>query len=761
MNISQNVSKLVPAIGALLVPLLVCLGGCVDSSATSQSPAPREAGANAASRRTSQSLSPDPVLRRVWIGSEPSSATCRTFGKSLSAAGDVNGDGYDDVVIGAPCPGGASSSRGMAYLYLGTSSGLSSSPAWSAGNGLEQTENFGFAVDAAGDVNGDGYDDVIVGDPGFGWGFMQTYSKAYVYLGSQSGLSSTPDWVVDEPLAGFGFAVAGGGDLNGDGYDDVAVTALGDVKYSQCEDEQVFVYLGSSSGLSDTPSWTKTTAQSGSCFGWRLAIDADGNGDGFDELVIAAPYHDNGPNSARGTLFVFAGAAGGLRSSADWVIPNPNSSRGIGFGYSLSTAGDVNGDGYDDIFVLGQSRYQMEEVSPWVSLFHGSASGYNPNPDWRRPYPTIFPQAHDLAGGGDVDGDGYDDIALSNWSEYSTLHQGSATGVIDPPAWIEPSRPAPGSVWSVAIAGDVNGDGYDDILVGARALQAPVYLLVGAPNPPPVALAQSVQVVQGSSVEVTLAGSDLHDDPLTFGVVSQPQHGTLGGLIPETGTLTYTVEASYEGADTFEFSAADPYQNSDTATVDVTVLPNHPPHFVDPTPQGSLSVSAGEELHFTIRASDPDGQTLEYSVAPRPPDSEIDRISGEFRWTPPADQVGVQPLTLLADDGVDRISRDLGVVVETPAQGDTGIDTGADNELDAGADTSTVPPDAGSDATSQPRVDVGPDADSTSGARGESSRESGCGCTGPEAPPTGAAGLFLFFAGAALVVIRRASTARR
>jgi hypothetical protein len=111
-------------------------------------------------------------------------ATNNFYGRSVSSAGDVNGDGYDDVIVGAY---GYNSNTGKVYLYLGSASGLSSTHSWDS-IGENQDDCYGNSVSSAGDVNGDGYNDVIVG----AYGYNSWIGKVYLYLGSASGLSSTP-----------------------------------------------------------------------------------------------------------------------------------------------------------------------------------------------------------------------------------------------------------------------------------------------------------------------------------------------------------------------------------------------------------------------------------------------------------------------------------------------------------------------------------------------------------------------------------------
>lgn len=129
-----------------------------------------------------------------------------SFGNSVASAGDVNGDGYADVVVGAPFVSHGESFEGRAFVYYGSAKGLPTLPDWIAEGDLEEAQ-FGSVVASAGDVNGDGYDDVLVGAPTFDHG-KTSEGRAFLYLGSANGLALTPAWHAEshQKFARFGAA---------------------------------------------------------------------------------------------------------------------------------------------------------------------------------------------------------------------------------------------------------------------------------------------------------------------------------------------------------------------------------------------------------------------------------------------------------------------------------------------------------------------------------------------------------------------------
>src|SRR6185503_1880637 len=148
------------------------------------------------------------------------------FGYSVASAGDVNGDGFGDVIVGAEAYDNPESNEGRAFVYLGSSSGLSPAPDWSAESN-QASSYYGSSVASAGDVNGDGFGDVLVGAPRYD-SPESNEGRAFLYLGSASGPAAAPIWTAESNQVGTDFSrsMASAGDVNGDGYGDVIVGAL-------------------------------------------------------------------------------------------------------------------------------------------------------------------------------------------------------------------------------------------------------------------------------------------------------------------------------------------------------------------------------------------------------------------------------------------------------------------------------------------------------------------------------------------------------
>ena len=281
------------------------------------------------------------------------------FGGSVAGAGDVNGDGFADVIVGAP---GVASGAGSVYLYLGSSAGIGTTPATTLSGVDGDNGAFGTSVASAGDINGDGYADIIVGASGAG----NTAGSAYVYLGGASGLSTAPSLSLNDPpltsIDQFGAAVAGAGDVNGDGYADFVVGAFG----TATQTGAAYVYLGAQHAVATTPATTLKGLVSEDQFGFSVSGAGDVDGDGYGDLLIAAPS----AFSSLGSAYVFLGSASGIVAASVVTMSDPNRVEGDEFGLSSAAAGDINGDGHADL-ILG-SQYATDSAGA-AYLYFGSA----------------------------------------------------------------------------------------------------------------------------------------------------------------------------------------------------------------------------------------------------------------------------------------------------------------------------------------------------------------------------------------------------
>ena len=391
------------------------------------------------------------------------------FGASVGA-GDFDHDGFMDIAVGARGDVvGQGMSKGMAYIYRGSATGIATTPSMVL-QGDQAKSEYGRTM-TAGDINGDGYADLIVGAHGTNEGAGTHQGKIFIYFGSSKGISATPSQTLIGEHGGdeFGrtFDVV---DMDGDGIKDLLVGASGHTGQLTSQGK-IYIYRGTPKGVDPKPWFTRAGDNANDEFGRSLA-GADINGDGHLDLIVGMPGLTGAGKGARvtvpGSLYTFFGSAKGLSSTPSFKTSA--AIVGAHLGEGLAAVGDANGDGYADI-AIGERDYSCEGVvAGKIILYLGGPKGFSTDRTWSMVGRGVTGLGRSVARGADLNGDGFADFMTSAPSGTGKDGAGVYVFLGGAQGWGNPlllSSDTGSLGSSLFMAGDINGDGAPDVVVGA------------------------------------------------------------------------------------------------------------------------------------------------------------------------------------------------------------------------------------------------------------------------------------------------------
>lgn len=503
------------------------------------------------------------------------------FGLGVDGAGDVNGDGYEDLIVGSSTwrDNAATATEGGVFVYHGSATGIATTPNYILQTNTSLSY-MGSSVAGLGDINGDGFSDIVAG--GWLAAYPTTSEgAAWIFLGSATGLNPVFRHRLERDFgsAQFGFAVGAAGDVNGDGFNDVVIGAhkIRIPTASPAVTGGIYIYHGSANalgvGINPPATLTFTTTGYSTRNGWSVGSAGDVNADGYSDVIISDWQDEIGAEVSEGVALIYHGSAGGLSTVPTTIIEGGLANRF--FGQSASTAGDVNGDGYADV-IIGCLQWANGQTNEGAAFLHlGSPTGINSSA-FIRYEPNIANafMGEWVSTAGDVNGDGYSDMIvgapkLSGGRAF--IYHGGTYNVSTTPAMTRSSGLANAQLGSsVANAGDINGDGYSDAIVGApgaangQAGEGLAYVHYGSITGLPVAPSLTLEVnVAGAAFGTSVASAgDVNGDGYADVVVGAPQsggigrayifHGGPGGLNPAPVLTLAGTSGSLFGASVFK-----------------------------------------------------------------------------------------------------------------------------------------------------------------------------------------------------------------
>jgi Ca2+-binding RTX toxin-like protein len=638
-------------------------------------------------------------------------------GTSVKGIGDVNGDGRADFVIGAPwadSAGGANA--GAAYVVFGRAGGFGAAgldlSSLNGTNGFvirgqAGGDGLGFAVSAAGDLNNDGRADLVVGAREADPGGDASAGKTYVIFGKSTAFSATLDVASLNGTNGFTLngvdagdlsgRAMGSGDFNNDGIDDLIIGASQGDPGGRANAGEAYVLFGRNGGgfganvdlgaLNGTNGFIINGIDAGDMAGWSVSSAGDLNADGIEDIAIGALYGDPSGRSNAGEVYVLYGRNGGFGASLNLSAVNVATGFTISgaaasglAGHTVASAGDVNADGIDDLLI--------------GALYADPAGGG-----------TDAGESYVLFGRVGGFGTGVDLLTLNGLTGFAV--GGGALGGF--------------SGQSVSAAGDVNGDGIDDLIIGSpnadpsgRTDAGVSYVLYGAAN--------ISRLTSPTTVTVTITGTN--DAPVitsnggganatttiaenATAVITAIQavdidsgttltYSIAGGadaarftINSTTGALAFVTAANFEaptdagGNNVYDVLVqASDGTAVDTQAIAVTVTnQNETPTITSNGggAAGAISLAENTPIATTVTATDPDGGAmLTYSIiggpdagdfAINPTTGVLSFVSGpSFAAPTDANLDNIYTVVVQASDGVLTDTQTLNITVTNTAQ---------------------------------------------------------------------------------------------
>lgn len=561
------------------------------------------------------------------------------YGPQISGAGDLNGDGFDDIIVGAPGDQSKAMNAGKAVIYLGGQVMDNDSDMEIFGNSRD--ERFGYSVSGAGDLNKDGFSDVIVGS-------IENWSGLVTILFGGKKMDAIPDIIFDESTSGtsIGMSVAGHGDFNGDGFDDVA--ALAPLIYSGYGFGKICIFGGAPSDAIYKP---KIRIGSHELFNGTGHVNGTETISDFSSILnqylVSAPINgsDGYGNGYVDVRFDVNAMSGGnitftdLRIRYDYNATVPDFSKALNEYISKNRdSADVSGNITIPLELWSDSSGRIKASALDITL--DEAPGLiRPIPDTFMDEDTMNPTLIDLH---DYFNDEYDSLINLSFSVASADNGG----------YVNVSIASNRYVSADALTGDANDNWTGEARMKVAAsdshnstrLSNEFRIIIRNVNDPPaITSTPLVNITSGTLYSYAVTAIDGDNDILVFEIIDPPT----GMIINSTTGQMSWVPAS-GGNYPVSISVSDGQANVHQNYTILVIQANRPPRFVS-TPVTAATV--GREYRYQARALDVDGDNPTYFVHSPPEGLTVNASTGDIVWIPKTGQTGNVSVTVVAADG--------------------------------------------------------------------------------------------------------------
>ena len=619
-------------------------------------------------------------------------------GRSISGVGDVNGDGFDDLIVGAYYNNDGGESSGKTYLIFGKGygweTGLNLSEADASFIGESVGDYSGWSVSGVGDANSDGYADFVIG----AYRYNYNSGKSYLIFGKETGWEKNIS--LNEADASFvgefggddsGYSVSDAGDVNWDGYDDFLIGAKDNGEAYE-EAGKTYLIFGKKYGWERNTSLSEADASflgefEGDSSGLAVSGAGDVNGDGYDDILIGATGNTEGSDGfgfQTGKTYLILGRSEGWERNTPL---NESDSSFLGeyygdySGCTLSKAGDVNDDGYDD-FLIGAERYPQStslSLRGKTYLFFGKEEGWGWNINLSTADASFMGEGqmdgsgNSISGGGDINMDGYSDFIIGAPRATSDGNRTGKTYILfgKPEGWESNVTLSISDIIlngdndddrfgkAVSNGGDLNGDGFDDVIISENAPvdfgipPGKTYVLFLRENELPEIITSVVDTTfEDEPYALLLQADDLEtsSDRLIWDLYTDAPWLQFNGT---TYYLNGTPENNDVGSYWVNASVMDINGGSDWVNFTLTVTnTNDPPQIITED-----ITSVHEKENYSVRYDaldiDPTDDVLTWSFSSSGSWLSFNEANLFLNGTPENDDVGTYWVNLTVDDGND------------------------------------------------------------------------------------------------------------
>jgi hypothetical protein len=590
------------------------------------------------------------------------------FGVSVAGAGDVNKDGFDDVIVGADTNDNNDPDAGAAYIYFGGANMDNSADVGIWGDSSYQ-DYFGSKVSSAGDVNKDGFDDVMVGAPSNDRGTTDA-GCVYIYFGGAT-MDSTPDVIIAGTFTNeqLGTALASAGDVNNDGYGDVIIGSQYNSSGGFYAGAAYIYYGGASIDATADVSLVGTAPND--YFGFSVSGAVDLNNDGYDDVLVGAFCNDSAGTDAGSVNIFFGGApmnnvsdiqlnGAAAQNYYGWSVAGTGDLNGDGFPGVLVGTATNKAYLYETAFGVKEPQVSVGQTLVWARPWYFNSTAQSGN------FANMLNSyiSSNYASGADVYGNTYIDVPIRMSCKSNGLMTIDQLRIAYVSSQIVPEFTDLLATYISEHASEKDANGnitipfkITSVTPGKATLSNLLVQLDDAPKllGPIPDFEMDEDTMQSDQINIREYFNDDNDgiDKIVFALVSHTNESIVAVALLENGFISLDAATgpqndNWTGVVEIQVNASDRWESTTYSNVFKVIIKDIPdaPKI---TSQPPMNAVPGQEYVYNLTAVDGDNETLTYNLANGPANMTLNSTTGNIVWVPLS--AGKYDISLSVSDG--------------------------------------------------------------------------------------------------------------